>query len=257
MYLMLRFSLSGEFRDKEFNWLDNSKWFNVKLLVDPTSGDFQTPVTNKSYAQAIKEVFKSLGIPQGHLIHIGRVLGTKMLEMMEEESREIQRLGNWDPSMQDACYSTKLPMRPIRKLAGFATGQGIHYNKRTVVEPPEELLRRSPIHEWVSAGLKKVSAANLDRNARRYTAQNFLEFMGLMNRVFFQDMAALVVTNKARTLRHPIFEQLECLSCDEFEVRGFVVVVVDVILQLANWKCLTLVHYCLYYRCSQRRCDLC
>jgi hypothetical protein len=65
--------------------------------------------------------------------------------MLEEESDAIQQLGNWNPSMQDSCYSTKLPMRPIWKLAGFVNANGMHYNPYMQVEVPEELARLAPI----------------------------------------------------------------------------------------------------------------
>jgi hypothetical protein len=67
--------------------------------------------------------------------------------MLEEESNCIHQLGNWNPSMQDSCYSTKLPMKPIQKLAGFLHANRMHYNPppHTVVEVPEELVRLTPI----------------------------------------------------------------------------------------------------------------
>jgi hypothetical protein len=33
--LMLRFSISNEFSDPTFDWLNNEEWFCIKLLVDP------------------------------------------------------------------------------------------------------------------------------------------------------------------------------------------------------------------------------
>jgi hypothetical protein len=83
----------------------------------------------------------TLGIVALHLVHLGCNLGPKILEMLEEESDWIHQLGNWNPSVQDSNYSTKLPMRPIRKLAGFVHANGMHYNPRTMVEVPEELAR--------------------------------------------------------------------------------------------------------------------
>jgi hypothetical protein len=47
--------------------------------------------------------------------------------------------------MQGGCYSTKLPMQPIRKLAGFTDANGMYYNPRTVVDVEESLLRLTPV----------------------------------------------------------------------------------------------------------------
>ena len=120
-YLMYRFSVTREFEEFTLeDWLDNSKWFSIKLLVDLNGGDF-----TKSYADAIKMILLFLGIAAMHLLHLGRNLGAKILEMLEEENSAIQTMGNWNPSMQSSCYSTKLPMQPIRKLAGFADANGM------------------------------------------------------------------------------------------------------------------------------------
>jgi hypothetical protein len=36
------------------DWLENKKWFNIKLLVDPSRGSFEKPMSNDPYAKAIK-----------------------------------------------------------------------------------------------------------------------------------------------------------------------------------------------------------
>jgi hypothetical protein len=46
------------------DWLDNSKWFDVKLLVDATKlgTDYFKVMSNDVYVKAIKEVLGELGI---------------------------------------------------------------------------------------------------------------------------------------------------------------------------------------------------
>jgi hypothetical protein len=81
------------------------------------------------FAKVIKQVLLALGIMGLHILHLGRNLGPKLSEMLEEKSYTIHQLGNWNPSMQDSCYMTKLPMGPIWKLAGFVhtnVGDGMY-----------------------------------------------------------------------------------------------------------------------------------
>ena len=103
-------------------------------MVDLNGGDFTKSLNNRSYADAIKMILLFLGIAAMHLLHLGRNLGAKMLEMLEEENYAIQTMEIWNPSMQSSCYSTKLPMQPIRKLADFTDANGMYYNPRTMVE---------------------------------------------------------------------------------------------------------------------------
>jgi hypothetical protein len=94
------------------------------------------------------------------VLHLGCNLGPKVLEMLEEESDCIRQLENWNPSMQDSCYSTKLPMRPVQKLAGLVHANGMHYNPRTVVEVLEELAMLTPIGQWAIDACSKVEDVN-------------------------------------------------------------------------------------------------
>jgi len=80
---------------------------------------------------------------------LGRKLGSKILDVLEEETREIKRMGQWaDGVWENACYS-KIPFGTIRKLAGcFATNE-FYFNTGTTVKAPEALLKATPIGEWV------------------------------------------------------------------------------------------------------------
>ena len=223
MYLMLRFSITREFSDPDFDWLNNETWFRIKLLVDPYRRNYDQPMKSTSYARAVSEVFTSLKLVSSHLVHIGRVMGSKILEFLEIEGEEIRRLGNWNPSIQETCYSTKLPMIPIRALAGFSTGHGIYHNQRTVVEVPMELQRATPIGEFVFNAIGKVSEANLNRGGHD-TAAMFLDFLRNMNIVFLQDIAAMMLERPERLdkdgFKHPVLLQvLDVLGSDLFLVR--------------------------------------
>jgi hypothetical protein len=216
-YLMYRFSVTREFEDFTLeDWMENSKWFDIKLLIDLQGGDNEKPLKNRSYADAIKSILVFLGIAATKLAHLGRNLGAKILEMLEEENKEIQTMGNWNPSMQSSCYSTKLPMQPIRKLAGFTDANGMYYNPRTMVEVEESLLRLTPVGCWLFDAHEAVNVANRDWGAGKFTAMNFLSFMMTLNRVFIQDAAAMLVLFPERC-DHPLF-RLEVFRSEEFNV---------------------------------------
>jgi hypothetical protein len=215
-YLMYRFSVTREFEDFTLeDWMDNSKWFDIKLLVDLNGGEFKTSMNNRSYADAIKDILVFLGIAATKLLHLGRNLGAKLLEMLEEENSAIQTMGNWNPSMQSSCYSTKLPMQPIRKLAGFTDANGMYYNPRTIVEVEESLLRLTPVGCWLFDAHEAVARAN-ELGAGKFTAMNFLSFMMTLNRVFIQDAAAMLVLFPEK-IDHPLF-RLEVFRSVEFSV---------------------------------------
>ena len=126
-YLQYRFHVTGEFEDFTVeDWCDNKKWFDVKLLVDVTSDNFSKEMKNDAYGKPLKKVLQRLGMPNSVVIHLGRKVGPKILELLEEESTDIQRLGNWNPSILDKCYSSKIPIGPIRSMAGFG-GRGNFY----------------------------------------------------------------------------------------------------------------------------------
>jgi hypothetical protein len=224
MYLTYRFFITKEFSDPNFPWHNNSSWFNVKLLVTPQTTiansaphDYTKPMKTNTYARSIKHVLDDLGIVVTHFAHLGRQLGAKILEMLEIESEEIRRLGNWNPSMQDSCYSTKLPMKPIRRLAGFTTSGGMYYNPRTALPAPMALQQATPIGNWVFNAINTVKTTNAN-GGQLYTAQNFLEFLRELNIIFIQDVAALLVEHPSRLSNHKGFEQIHFLKSNEFMV---------------------------------------
>lgn len=180
--------------------------------------DYSIPMKTNTYARAMKSVLSELVVVVTHYAHLGRQLGAKILEMLEIESEEIRRLGNWNPSMQDSSYSTKLPMKPIRRLAGFSTSGGLYYNPRTALSVPMQLQQMTPIGKWVFNALDKVKAAN-SAGGQLFTAQNFLEFLVTLNIVFVQDMATLIIEHATRVHHHKGLDQLNVLRSDEFLVR--------------------------------------
>ena len=222
-YLMMRFQATHEFEDFTVSdWLDNSKWFDVKLLVDASVAgvDYMVPMSNDSYSKAIKETLKILCIAAYHLVHIGRGIGPKILESLDEETDEIRRLGNWKPSIFDSCYSSKLPMQPIRKMAGFVGARGMHYNRRTTEEVGDVLLRQTAIGGWIYEAYDGVKAAIISGGLDKFTALNFLACMKETNKIFLQDAAAMLIEFPERS-DHPMF-RMPVFQSSEFEVSFFV-----------------------------------
>jgi hypothetical protein len=62
--------------------------------------------------------------------------------------------------MQWSCYSTKLPIQPIRKLVGFTDANGMYCNPRRMVEVDESLLRLTPVGCWLFDAYVVVANAN-------------------------------------------------------------------------------------------------
>jgi hypothetical protein len=97
--LALRLTLTHEFADFEVeeDWLDRSKWFDIKLLVDAGQSGidyYSKLMLNCTFLDAMKKVLMALGIPSVHWVTLGRVLGQKILELLDKEAQEICCLGN-------------------------------------------------------------------------------------------------------------------------------------------------------------------
>lgn len=149
--------MTGEFNDFTIeDWMDNKKWFDVKLLTDVSSDDNTKALSSDTYGKKIAKVLKKLNIHSSKLLHLGRNMGSKILDLLEEEAEDIRRMGQWKPSTFDNSYSSKLPMGPMRKLAGYNSDTKIYFNTRTTVEPPNDLLHKTPIGKWVYESLYEL-----------------------------------------------------------------------------------------------------
>lgn len=215
----MRFHLTNEFSNFTVeNWTTNSDWFRIKLLVGDATrrGSFQNTdeMSNCTYAGAIRKVLDKLCIPSKHFVHIGRGMGPKILELNETEREEIRILGNWDPKIQETTYSSKLPMKAIRSIAGFVMAGGMYFNPRTTVEVSDELIAMTPFAFCLDA-LEAISAV-IAQGTKKYTAYCFLRAMKELAAVLVQDAAVLAVLHKDR-MEHPIF-QLEVFKSEQFTV---------------------------------------
>ena len=95
LYLAMRFANTKEFDlFTGEDWLEKKKWFDIKLLVDATRSDADhcKPMANNTYADTIKTTLRGLSIPSNHWMYLGRTLGPKIIELLEEELDDIQRV---------------------------------------------------------------------------------------------------------------------------------------------------------------------
>ena len=220
-YLAYRFSITQEFDGMRLlDWLVNSAWFDQKLLVEAfyPDRDYTKCMSNDdTYSKAVCQVLTKLGISSNHWVHLGQTLGPKILEFLEVEAEEIHRLGNWDPKIQEKSYSTKLPMKAIRAIAGFILANGMHYNPRTRVTVSETLCRCTPFgFAWDAEEF--VTQRMHEGEESKFTAVQFLRCMQQLPVVLLQDAAAIISLYPDRR-EHPIF-RLECFQNDEFQVSA-------------------------------------
>lgn len=196
--------------------MDNSKWFDVKLLVSTDSPDKtkMMKTDSDSYGKHVKRILKRLRLQCEKTLHLGRNLGAKLLEMLEADVDEIRRLGNWNPSIFDNSYSTKLPLGPMRMLAGFFDDKKFYFLPRGTVMPSEELKRMTPIGKWVCDAYDAVLEASDEGD--NPTCQHFLRFLCDINEVLLQDAAVMMIEHEYRA-DHPLF-QLDCFQSQEFKV---------------------------------------
>jgi hypothetical protein len=217
LYLSYRFEITREFEEMELeDWLDNSKWFDIKVLVNCHGGDPRKQMGGDAYTKQLKEMLKDLGIVCKKYKHLGRHLGARFLELLEAEMEEIRALGNWNPSIQEKHYSGKMPMGPIRKMGGFSSGKGIHHNIRTTLETDDSLRRMTSIGRWCYDAREFVLDAINNHGSPNWTAYNFLDFMCILNEGLVQDAASMMILLPDRA-DHPVF-RMECFLSPEFQV---------------------------------------
>ena len=145
-YMMNREDVSGEFGNLTLaNWMDNRSWFFKKFLVDASCSDTEKEMTNDGYGDSLRDILVTLRLPTTKILHLGRNAGTKQMDCDEVDEGEVRKMGQWNQSIYDQSYSSKLPMMAIRSLAGFPKESASYCNVRTTVMPSEALLLSLPL----------------------------------------------------------------------------------------------------------------
>jgi HPt (histidine-containing phosphotransfer) domain-containing protein len=102
-------------------------------------------------------------------------------------------------------------------MAGFAGKSNFYYNRRTTVEPPDVLLKSTPIGKWVYQALEAVKERVLLSDGKKHhTAYHLLHFFRDLNKFFLQDAAAMIAADETRGF-HAIFSQLPVFQMDEWK----------------------------------------
>lgn len=170
---------------------------------------------NDTYAKHIKSVLQRLNLICSKILHLGRNLGAKILDPLQEEESSIDAMGQWAQTVRRSCYSSQLPMRPIKRMAGFEEGK-FYMLTRGQVEPSPELRRMTPMGCWCYNSLQDLTESS--EPGQHKTAIKFLSFLCYLNDVWLQDAAAMMVLHPDREA-HPMFQDLTVFGTVEFEVR--------------------------------------
>jgi hypothetical protein len=215
-YLQFRVDCTREFMDfTADDWKDNSFWFDIKFLVDINSSDNTKEMSSDTYSEHVKSVLRRLNLPTNKLCHLGRNVGSKWLDLMEVCAEEIRRMGQWNCTVYDNSYSSKLPMNAMRNLAGYNTANGLYFNTRTTVMPSQELCEMTPLGSFSYGMLREL--VDLDLVGTHQTAYETLRFFCDLSVIFLQDAAAMMLLHPERAT-HQLFN-MDCFHSDEYKVR--------------------------------------
>jgi hypothetical protein len=216
-HLMYRFHVTGELDAMDFT--SNNNWFDVKIMIDPHSGNYKKEMSDQTFRNAVGSVCRKLGIQTKHYTHFGRVVASGNLELQEIPGDEIDELGNWNVSVRDAIYSAKMPLRPMRGAAGFSADKGRHYSPRQSYQADSQLAEQ--IFPSVEAHEAKIAAAEIaNPELKLTTAKFFLRHLRNLRQVILQDAAILISQGRHhRLFELPVFKSSEFLQFQQGILR--------------------------------------
>jgi Centromere DNA-binding protein complex CBF3 subunit, domain 2 len=215
-YLQFRIDCTNEFKDMTVeDWMDNKSWFDIKFLVDINGADNTKGMCSDTYSEHVKRVLKRLNLPTNKLCHLGRNVGSKWLDLMEVNAEEIRRMGQWNNTVYDNSYSSKLPMNVMRNLAGYNSSNGLYYNTRTTVMPSQALCKMTPLGSFAYRALNELVKTDLE--GKHQTAYETLRFFCDLSVIFLQDAAAMLLLHPDRG-GHQMYD-MACFASSEFQVR--------------------------------------
>src|SRR5436190_17864316 len=109
---------------------------------------------------------------------------------------QIKRAGGWDNSPMAVAYLTRLPVKFLRKVAGFSKDEGGYFVPRAEHQPPMSLRRE--IWPWIEPWLERVKARADGKGWKAGglqqddgAADGFLKLLKLLRDVLLQDLAVL------------------------------------------------------------------
>lgn len=218
LYLFGRFEITGELEDMDFT--SNQKWFDNKLLIalppnkDGETVDYTKPLSYNAYTRYQKRLFKRLGINSNHYLHFGRAQGPLALQLEELDDRITKNMGNWDPSVFDSRYSSKIPMKGLRVAAGFPQEQGHYVISRSACEPPEEL--KKLLFPCLEQKEQEIQSAQSVDKKYRCTAWAFVQLLKELRTIVLQDTAEMLSMGRTHAIFElPVFKTAAFLSFKE------------------------------------------
>lgn len=243
-YLFYRFDVNNEFvynadnpvnpfTEKFPNMRNNKEWFDIKILTE-LGGDNTAEMSQRSFTDKLKIVFKELGINSNHFGHFGRVVGPLICEFHELDPNIIKILGkyalllhqkqatimscltifstnttvlakgNWDNETQTQRYSAHVPLRGLLVMGGFPKNEG-YWLPRSRLQPSAVLVQM--IWPWLEDTLDYVKTDPVEKHP---TAVATLEYWMELRIVLLQDAAAMqALTEKQGRqgwMNHTLFE---------------------------------------------------
>jgi hypothetical protein len=172
-------------------------------------------MNSDTYSNHVKNVLQRFNLPVNKLCHLGRNIGSKYLDLMEACAKEIRRMGQWNNTVYDNSYSSKLPMNAMRNLAGYNTANALYFNTWTTLMPSQNLCKTTPLGSFSYVMLQEQRAA--DQESEHSTAFETLRWFCDLSVVFLQDTAAIMLLHPTR-MSHPLFD-MDCFYSKDFKVR--------------------------------------
>ena len=144
-----------------------------------------------------------------HFVHFGRSVGAIQAELYGLDSASIKSLGNWNPDTQEDRYSSKLPLKPLRVMAGHNEKKGLFFLPRSGMQPPDDILKA--IFPFIEAAeqLSERSSGVSERSSGA-TLRAFLKLLKYLRVVICQDVATMLSMNIDHVLfKLPVFQTEE------------------------------------------------
>lgn len=191
LHMEMRESQMKEFtKMSKEEWKDNSEWFDIKFLVDVNNSDTTKEMVSDTHGSKVKAIPESLGLPTNKVLHLGRNIGTKCLDCVEVDPDEVKRMGQWNQSVREKAHSAKLPMKAIRSLGGLTQADGMHFNTKTQVMPPDELIKLTWLGSLACNMLDEMTTEECSQNPTAFGALNWMKDLAI---AFSQDCLALQI----------------------------------------------------------------
>jgi len=208
MYFFARFNMSSETLD----FSTNSAWFDINLLVNRGKNtDKRKKIPISSFTNSIADACKELRVDTAKYLHFGRSVGSKYAEKVELDASQIKTLGNWSVDCHEDRYSTKIPLKQLRAMAGFRQEKGGYILPRAEIEPCKEL-QKGIFGNFDQCLIEKL-AVPVNHSSRQPTAIAFMEMLVELRIILLQDIAVL----KRQGFEHIMLSKAAPFNTPEFD----------------------------------------